>query len=130
MTVVLDSWAALAVLHQEPSAARVLELLGDEQAVMSWINLGEIAYLQERRVGVARARELVDALAGATRAELPDAELVLEAAHWKARGGLSYADAFAAATAVRHDADLLTGDGELLALHGVEALRVIDVRGS
>lgn len=126
--LVLDSWAALAVLRREASAARVLELLSDEQPVMSWINVGEVAYLQERRVGVARAREVVDALASATRAELPDSELVLAAAHWKAQGGLSYADAFAAATAVRHDADLLTGDEELLALHGTGALRVVDVR--
>jgi predicted nucleic acid-binding protein len=126
--IVLDSWAAMAVLHREPSAARVLELLRDDQAVMSWINVGEVAYVQERRLGIARSRELVDALVGATRAELPDSELVLAAAHWKAQGGLSYADAFAAATAVRHDADLLTGDEELLALHGTGALRVVDVR--
>lgn len=129
MTLVLDSWAALAVVKAGPSAARVLELLGDEQAVMSWISIGEVAYLEERRLGPVRARAIVDALAGATRAELPDVALVRDAAHWKAGGGLSYADAFAAATATRHDADLLTGDDELVALDGHEGLRVVDVRG-
>jgi PIN domain nuclease of toxin-antitoxin system len=128
VTVVLDSWAALAVVKQEPSATRVLELLGDQQALMSWINLGEVAYLEERRLGRVRAGEIVDALASSTRAELPDIALVRAAAQWKAQGGLSYADAFAAATAARHDADLLTGDDELLFLHGQDGLRVIDVR--
>lgn len=128
MTTVLDSWAALAVVRQEPSATRVLELVGAEQALMSWINLGEIAYLEERRLGHFRAHEIVDALASATRTELPDVGMVLSAAHWKARGGLSYADAFAAALASRHDAALLTGDEELLALDGHDGLRVIDVR--
>lgn len=55
MIAVLDSWAALAVVRQEPSASRVLQLVGDEQAFMSWINLGEIAYLEERRLGQVRA---------------------------------------------------------------------------
>lgn len=128
MTTVLDSWAALAVVRQEPSATRVLELAAAAPALMSWINLGEIAYLEERRLGRVRAREVVDALASATRTELPDVEMVLSAAHWKARGGLSYADAFAAALASRHDAALLTGDEELLALDGHDGLRVIDVR--
>lgn len=107
---------------------RVLELLGDEQPLMSWINLGEIAYLEERRLGRLRADEIVDALARAVRAELPDVALVRAAAHCKAQGGLSYADAFAAATAIRHDADLLTGDDELVALHARDGLRVVDVR--
>lgn len=128
MTVVLDSWAALSVVKREASAMRVLELLGDEQPLMSWINLGEVAYLEERRLGRARADEIVDALAHVVRAELPDVALIRAAARWKAHGGLSYADAFAAVTAIRHDADLLTGDDELIAVRGRDGLRVVDVR--
>lgn len=44
----------------------------------------------------------------------------------KARGGLSYADAFAVATAHRHRAPLYTGDPELVSLGG--ELDVADLR--
>jgi len=59
-------------------------------------------------------------------AELPDEQLVLAAARFKAGGGISYAEAFAAATAQRHRAPLLTGDPELLALRG--QIEVVDLR--
>lgn len=38
----------------------MLEILGDERPLMSWINLGEVAYLEERRLGRDRAGEVVD----------------------------------------------------------------------
>lgn len=41
-----------------------------------------------------------------------DFDLVSEAAKIKARHPLSYADAFAVATALRHDATIITGDPE------------------
>jgi len=50
MTVVLDSWAVLALLEaREPAATRVDQLLRTERPaerpVMSWINLGEVGFL-------------------------------------------------------------------------------------
>jgi ribonuclease VapC len=39
-------------------------------------------------------------------------ELILDAAHIKAGHALSYADAFAVATAIREGASILTGDPE------------------
>jgi predicted nucleic acid-binding protein len=51
---------------------------------------------------------------------------VLEAALIKASHAISYADAFAVATAMAHDATLLTGDPELLTANSdwpVEDLR-------
>jgi predicted nucleic acid-binding protein len=54
-----------------------------------------------------------------------DEELLLSAASIKASFPLSYADAFAAATAQIHDAVLLTGDPEFKAL---EAKGIISVR--
>jgi hypothetical protein len=41
---------------------------------------------------------------------------------------VSYADAFAAATAAHDVAALLTGDLELVALDGMSAVKVIDLR--
>ena len=46
----------------------------------------------------------------------PDWPLVSAAAKIKARGGLSYADAFCIATAVRVEAPLWTGDPEIVEL--------------
>ncbi len=55
---------------------------------------------------MARVKRFADTI----HAEAPTAERAIEAALWKSRGGLSYADAFAAATAARYGAPLLTGD--------------------
>ncbi|MFN8201894.1 MAG: PIN domain-containing protein [Solirubrobacteraceae bacterium] len=55
-----------------------------------------------------------------------DEEPVLSASRLKARGGISYADCFAVATAQRHRLPLVTGDPEILALDG--EVEVIDPR--
>ena len=49
-----------------------------------------------------------------TTADLPDDERIIDAARIKAEHPMAYADAFAAATAMAHDATLWTGDPELL----------------
>jgi predicted nucleic acid-binding protein len=98
----------------EPAASRVEALL-PLRPLMSWINVGEVAYLVERREGRAGAVEVVDFLRGRLTLELPPAERVLEAASIKARRPVSYADAFAVATAIANGAVLLTGDPDVLA---------------
>ena len=128
-TVVLDAWAIVSWFSDEPAADRVAaEVSRRGRAVASWVNLGEVAYVRGRAIGLAQAEADVLRFATTITAELPDERLVLAAARFKAAGGLSYADAFAAATAERHRAPLLTGDPELLALHG--QIEVIDLRVS
>jgi predicted nucleic acid-binding protein len=70
--------------------------------------------------------ELVDGIRSTTLVEEPDWALVAAAAHIKAGGGLSYADAFCIATAQRHEASLYTGDPEILALDGL--VTMVDLR--
>jgi predicted nucleic acid-binding protein len=77
--------------------------------------------------GAAAAASAVEALSRHVKAEEPDAGLILEAARIKADHRLSYADAFAVATAERHRLPLLTGDPELLALE--REVTVVDPRG-
>lgn len=116
MTHCLDAWAVLEWLHGgEPARTRVLALLERERPVMSWINLGEVAYALERHAGAKRAAEVVARLRGRLALDLPTPDRVLEAAALKARHRLSYSDAFAVATALAHDAVLVTGDPEILA---------------
>lgn len=93
---------------------------------MSWINLGEVLYLETRRVGLERAWDAVQAVKDVTVVELPDETLVHAAAARKVAGGLAYADAFAVATAERHRARLLTGDPEIVALDG-QGVSVVDL---
>jgi uncharacterized protein len=81
---------------------------------MSWINLGEVSYIVERQAGPDRARRVVQELRRQLMMDLPNETLVLQAAHLKAVHPMAYADAFAVATALMHNAILLTGDPEIL----------------
>lgn len=83
-----------------------------------------MAYIAERRWGLARACEVI-AFLEATGIELVAAgrQLTLEAAHIKAGHALAYADAFAAALAMTRGATLVTGDPELKALETTLSIR-------
>lgn len=115
MTTVLDSWSVLALLDgTEPAAGEVDALLGRGRPAISWLNLGEVFYVVRRRHGEDAAVETLRDLRPAVDALLPSVDLVLAAGRIKADHPLSYADAFAAATAIERSATLWTGDPELL----------------
>lgn len=80
---------------------------------MSLINLGEVAYIIERRWGVEKLRAML-AYLEATALLLAEVnkDQVLAAAHIKATYTVGYADAFAIALAKQHTAVLVTGDPE------------------
>ena len=66
-TYVLDSFAVLALLGGEPGSDKVARLMagavrGDCQLVMSWVNVGEVAYIVERRWGSDRLAQVLTAL--------------------------------------------------------------------
>jgi predicted nucleic acid-binding protein len=115
VTVVLDTWPVLRFLRDDGvTAEEVAVLLDQQRPVMSWVNLGEVFYVLHRVFGEAAAVDAVRDMRREIVCELPDEERILQAARIKAEHSLSYADAFAAATAVAHDAELWTGDPELL----------------
>lgn len=99
--------------NRDPAASRVDEVLST-RPVMSWINVGEVSYVVERRAGRSAAAEVVDFLRRRLQLDPPTPERVLEAAALKAAYEVSYADAFAIATALASDAVLLTGDPHIL----------------
>jgi predicted nucleic acid-binding protein len=118
VTDCLDSWAILRWLEgSEPAAGRVERALTADP-VMSWMNVGEVAYIVERMAGAERARHVVRHLRHQIALDLPSESRVLEAARIKARYAMAYADAFAVATALAHDAVILTGDPEILEAGG------------
>ena len=115
---VLDSYALLAYLRAEPGGDEVKGLLeevqkGQAEIYLSLINLGEVAYIVERRRGTAVADEVIERVHS-----LPvlitdvDEKRVLDAAHIKANHAISYADAFAVALAKELDAPVITADPE------------------
>lgn len=114
-TVVLDSWAVLRFLEDSPpAAAAVEELLDHSRPLMSWINLGEVHYVLRRAAGQDAAIETVRDLRARIDVRLPDESQILTAAQIKADNPMSYADAFAVALALDSDAEVWTGDPEIL----------------
>lgn len=126
--VVLDAWAVLAMTNRERSGHAVLRVVETQDARMSSINLGEVAYRVMQLRGPAATERTVRETRALVRVEDPDLDLVLAAARLKARGGISYADCFGVATAQRHGEPIVTGDPEIVALHGADGLEVIDPR--
>jgi len=120
---VVDAWAALALLRGEQPAERVMRRFlrrafsGNLRLLMSLINLGEVYYRVHRIAGeigaaegLRRLRRLPIEIVAAREA------VVMEAARLKAGHPISYADAFAVATARLARARVLTGDPEIIAL--------------
>lgn len=121
----LDSYALLAYLNDEPGGNRVQEVLALAKIhkcrlVMSLMNLGEVLYITERARGLPAA-QVVQALAESLPLEILEAsrDLILDAAHIKATHTISYADALAVASALRENATILTGDPEYQAVEGL-----------
>jgi ribonuclease VapC len=71
-------------------------------------------YILRRRHGASEADATVRDLCRVLHVELPVEAVIRTAAAVKAEHRMSYADAFAVATAVRHDGELWTGDPALL----------------
>jgi predicted nucleic acid-binding protein len=94
---------------------------------MSWINLGEVSYILERKEGTEWAGRVVRELRRRLSLDIPSAARVIEAAHIKARHRVACANAFAIATAIAHRASLLTGDPEIL--NGDPSWPTVDLRG-
>ena len=121
---VLDSWAVIAYLEDEPSAEQVEELIAtahEEQIpiYMSVVNVGEVWYTLAREVSEEEANAGVKILSDLRiQFENVDWELTQEAARFKSQNKMSYADAFAAALAKIKKADLVTGDNEFKPLDG------------
>jgi len=115
---VLDTFALLVYLKDEPAAGRVekvMEQAGKDKCrlVVSIINLGELLYITELRGGISKAQNVLALIRQLPIEILPaDEQAVFSAAHIKASHTLSYADAFAVAAAVQVQAVVLTGDPE------------------
>lgn len=135
-TFVLDSFAMLALLGDEPGSNDVADLLrrarADQvRALMTWVNVGEVAYIIERRWGAERLQAAL-AMMESTALEIVTVgrDLAVAAAHIKANHAMAYADAFAAALAQESAATLVTGDPEFKLVENVVKIQWLPQRGS
>jgi len=116
--MLLDSCAILALLNDEEGAAAVAEHLRaaidtNTTLLVNEINVGEVYYIVGRHRSLDHAERVLDHLETLPMEVVGNSfDDVLDAARIKAAHALSYADAFAAATAVRFGATVLTGDRE------------------
>lgn len=118
MKIVVDAHALLRFLQDEEGAEIVEQHLkkahmGEVNLYMSEINLGEVYYMTVRRIGVEPARVKLNEIRQLSLEFVPTLwSLVQSAAELKAEYAVSYADCFAAATAMDLEAVVMTGDPE------------------
>lgn len=115
---VLDSWALLCYLEQEPGYEKIVGLFekaveSSKPLLMCVVNWGEVYYQVARRFGEQKAQE-IEQLIETLPITLVEAnkELTREAARIKTAKRMVYADCFAVALARLRKAELYTGDHE------------------
>jgi len=120
---VADSWVVLGATRGEGEAAGTMRRLlqraraGNLRLLLNLVNLGEIYYRLIQITGQSAADEHLARLRAAPFEMVPVREpLVLEAGRVKAAHPVSYADAFAVATARLEHAPVVTSDPEIIAL--------------
>ena len=113
---VLDAYAVLAYLEGERGHSHVKDLMssGAADLLINAINVGEVFYIVARARGLREAEYFLSVILPSlpVTVVVNSLEDIIEAARLKAAHALSLADCFAAATAIREKATLVTGDRE------------------
>ena len=133
-TYVLDAHPIVGAYRGEPFRAKVQVLIGqakrgEVELRLTTVNAGEIVYGVERSLGRAAGEDVLAEIQIWTQIVVPDLELSLRAAWLKLRGGISYADCFAAALAHRDGVPLITGDPEFRRVEDVIRIAWLDSLG-
>ena len=129
---IIDSYAMLAYFGKEPGVERVKEIFEEVErieclAYLSMINMGEVIYIVERKLGLSVAHRTLAAIE-----QLPitllevSKERILDAAHIKAEFSLSYADAFAVGAAREFGGWIVTADPEFKSVEGIVDIEWLD----
>jgi predicted nucleic acid-binding protein len=118
MIRVLDAHALLAFFEKEPGYEKVQTAFVNAveknlNLLITTLNLGEIYYIVEQECGQKKAEEIEDIIR-TLPIEIIDVDIIItkQAARFKARYKISYADCFAAALTKTRKGELLTGDRE------------------
>lgn len=127
----LDSWAVLAWLDgEEPVAAVVERTIKRERPAMSWLNLVEVHYRTIRDHGRREADQVLADLRPLVTENLPGIAAMRSVSSLKAEHPIALADCFAIALAAEEEAELLTGDPEIIDRADQLPCKVADLRTS
>lgn len=119
---VVDAQPIVGFIKRERHWERVAQAIAEATAGrvslrLTTVNAGEVVLGVERALGPQAAHRTLEAIQAWSEIVAVDLELASRAAWFKLRGGISYADCFAAALAHRDGIPLITGDPEF---HRVE----------
>lgn len=123
--IVFDSYAVLKFSQNEEGADRIEEILtlsqqGNIESFINQINLGEVYYKTIRRLGIEAARRYLESFYQLPIKVIPpSSEIIFSASEIKAKYAISYADCFTAATALKYEASIITGDPEFKKLEDI-----------
>ena len=134
MRYVLDASSLLRFLDDEAGAARIEDLLnqarlGKAELLISAVNWGEIVYVLARAHGPAQARHPVDSLRSLPLTIVGVSAAFAEQAAWfKDKFQVPYADAFAGALAQTEHIPLVTADYDFKAAATALRLELLPVK--
>ena len=113
---VLDAYSLIAYLEGEAGKDRMIEIIRDARdtgrdLLLSVVNWGEVYYIILREAGLKQAEAVSNVISTLPIQLIPvDLDQTRQAAVFKAKKKMSYADCFAAALAKLRNAELVTGD--------------------
>jgi predicted nucleic acid-binding protein len=113
---------------EEPAAGVVEQTIRRERPAMSWINLVEVHYRTTRDHGRGEADQVLEELRPRIEESLPGISAMRAASALKAEHPIALADCFAVALAADEEAELLTGDPEIIDKAEQLPCKVVDLR--
>lgn len=130
-TYVVDAQPFVGAFKHEPIRPIVAGIVAEAIAGrfelrVTVVNAGEIIYGVERHMGAAAGHQALDSIQQWMDVVPADFELTLRAGWLKLRGGISYADCFAAALAHRDGIPLITGDPEFRRVEDIVRIAWLD----
>ena len=117
MNICLDSWAVINWLEDGPSAAAIEKTI-QYRPVISLVNVCEVLYILSRKHGDNAIQQVLPALRQNLAFIEVNEELTLSASQIKAAHKMALGDAFCIATALAHNAKILTGDPGIINAKG------------
>lgn len=125
---VFDSYALLKLFQKEKGYEKIVRLLADimksgSDKYINAVNLGEIIYTTKREFGEQKKLEALANIERLNFTILPATnKLIFQSAEYKAMHSISYADCFVLASAIEHNAVIVTGDPEFKKVEHLAAI--------
>ena len=126
MAYVLDTSALVSYFNDEPEAGQVEVVLRQpDELMIPFMTMMELRYVLLRAYSVSHVDQIIETLRSCGASIVESSPVWgIQAAEIKARGGLSLADAWIAALALMHNAELVHKDPEFDRVEGLRSLRL------